>query len=86
MIRRQWKNVKELLGDKIEFAEDEYHAAEGADALLIMTEWPVFRTPEFPKLESSMKDKVIFDGRNVYELDDMKELGFKYYSIGRETV
>ncbi len=80
------ENVKELLGDKIEFAEDEYHAAEGADALLIMTEWPVFRTPEFPKLQSSMKDKVIFDGRNVYELDDMKDLGFKYYSIGRETV
>ena len=53
---------------------------------MIMTEWPVFRTPEFDKLESSLKNKVIFDGRNLYDLSQMEELGFTYYSIGRRTV
>ena len=80
------ENVKGVIGDKIEFAKDEYDAAEGADALLIMTEWPVFRTPEFKKLETLLKEKVIFDGRNLYELDNISSLGFKYYSIGREVV
>ena len=80
------ENVKNLLGDKIEFAADEYEAADGADALLIMTEWPVFRTPEFPKLSTLLKEKLVFDGRNVYDLHEMEELGYKYYSIGRETV
>lgn len=80
------ENVKGVIGDKIEFASDEYDAADGADALLIMTEWPVFRTPEFKKLETLLKEKVIFDGRNLYELENISSLGFKYYSIGREVV
>lgn len=80
------ENVKGVIGDKIEFAKDEYDAADGADALLIMTEWPVFRTPEFKKLETLLKEKVIFDGRNLYELENISSLGFKYYSIGREVV
>jgi len=80
------ENVRELMGDDIELCKDEYDALDGADALLIMTEWPVFRTPEFDKLSSLLKNKVIFDGRNLYEPTQMEELGFKYYSIGRKNI
>ncbi|MCF8464128.1 MAG: UDP-glucose/GDP-mannose dehydrogenase family protein [Flavobacteriales bacterium] len=80
------KNVKELLGDKISYADDQYKALAGADALIIATEWSVFRSPEFDKLKTGLKEKVIFDGRNLYDLDQMKELGFYYNSIGRKTV
>lgn len=80
------ENVKSLLGDLVYFAHDEYDAAEGADALMIMTEWPVFRTPEFDRLSSALKSKVVLDGRNLYDLDQMQELGFVYYSIGRALV
>jgi UDPglucose 6-dehydrogenase len=80
------ENVKELLGDKIEFCENYYACSEGADALMIMTEWPVFRSLEFDRLEKSLNNKVIFDGRNLYEPDAMEELGFTYYSIGRRVV
>lgn len=79
-------NVKGLFGDRIYFAQDEYDALAGADALMIMTEWPVFRTPEFDRVQSSLKNKVIFDGRNLYDLAQMEELGFDYYSIGRRVV
>ena len=80
------KNVRELMGDQIYFAEDQYDALEDADALMIMTEWPVFRTPDFSIVGSKMKNKVIFDGRNLYSLDQMKKLSFTYYSIGREFI
>ncbi|XOV92302.1 MAG: UDP-glucose dehydrogenase family protein [Bacteroidota bacterium] len=80
------ENVKEIFGDKIYFAEDEYDALKGADALMIMTEWPVFRTPEFDKMSDSLKNKVIFDGRNLYDPAQMDEFGFTYYSIGRKVV
>ncbi len=80
------ENVKEIFGDKIYFAEDEYDALKEADALMIMTEWPVFRTPEFDKMIENMKTKVIFDGRNLYGLDQMQELGFDYFSIGRKAI
>jgi UDPglucose 6-dehydrogenase len=79
-------NVKALLGDKIAFAEDQYEALKDADALIIATEWSVFRSPEFGKIESGLKEKVIFDGRNLYDLDQMKDLGYYYNSIGRRTV
>ncbi|MCB0754474.1 MAG: UDP-glucose/GDP-mannose dehydrogenase family protein [Flavobacteriales bacterium] len=79
-------NVKVLLGDKISFADDQYSALQGADALIIATEWSVFRSPEFSKIASGLKEKVIFDGRNLYDLDQMRELGFYYNSIGRRTV
>ena len=79
-------NVKNLLGDKISFADDQYKALENADALIIATEWSVFRSPEFGKLEEGLNEKVIFDGRNLYDLDQMKELGFYYNSIGRKTI
>lgn len=80
------KNVRTQVGDRIEFCVDEYHAAEQADAIFIMTEWPIFRTPDFEKLSSVLKDKVIFDGRNLYEPEAMKEIGYSYYSIGRKDV
>ena len=79
-------NVRQLFGDRIEYYESAYDAAEGADAIFIATEWPEFRTPDFEKLASGLRNKVIFDGRNVYELDAMREQGFTYYSVGREVV
>ncbi len=80
------KNVKKILGDKIEYFEDPYDSVQGADAILIATEWPEFRTPAFEKVISLLKNKVIFDGRNLYDLGQMKELGFTYFSIGRQTI
>lgn len=80
------ENVKGIFGDKIFFAKDEYDAVEDADALMILTEWPVFRTPEFDKVQSSLKNNVIFDGRNLYDLSQMEELGFEYHSVGRRIV
>ncbi len=80
------KNVKELIGDVVEYSKNPYDAIEGADALLIVTEWPQFRTPDFERMDSLLKNKVIFDGRNLYELPQMQELGYTYYSIGRKSV
>lgn len=79
-------NVKKLLGDKITYAHDLYAAIEGADALMVMTEWPEFRTPDLDRIAGHLKNKVIFDGRNIFEPDQMLELGFTYYSIGRVAV
>jgi UDPglucose 6-dehydrogenase len=79
-------NVRKEIGKKVKYANSQYEAAEDADALMIMTEWPEFRTPDFERLSSGLKNKVIFDGRNLYELKDMSSLGFDYFSIGRETV
>lgn len=79
-------NVKAILGDKVTFCKNPYEAIDQADALLIVTEWPQFRTPDFDKMDSLLKNKVIFDGRNLYELSQMKELGYTYYSIGRGVV
>jgi UDPglucose 6-dehydrogenase len=79
-------NVKALLGDKIKFALSRDEAIDGVDALVIATEWQVFRNPNFDKMAAKMNQKVIFDGRNLYDLAEMKELGFYYYSIGRELV
>jgi UDPglucose 6-dehydrogenase len=79
-------NVKKLLGDKIQFANDPYEAIKDADALIIATEWSLFRTPDFDQVSSLLKNKVIFDGRNLYGIDQMKQLGYYYASIGRETV
>jgi len=80
-------HVKQILGEsRVYYAHDPYDALEGADALLIVTEWPLFRTPEFDRMENLLKNKVIFDGRNVFEVDQMRELGYTYYSIGRDSV
>jgi len=80
------ENVRKILGEKITYFSNPYDAAEGADAILIATEWPEFRAPDFEKLSSLLKNKVIFDGRNLYDVNTMKELGFTYTSIGRKTV
>jgi UDPglucose 6-dehydrogenase len=79
-------NVKKLLGDKIVYANDQYEALKNADALIIATEWSAFRSPDFDVITASLKEKVIFDGRNLYDLPVLKELGFYYNSIGRKTV
>jgi UDPglucose 6-dehydrogenase len=76
-------NVKALIGDKIEYAENQYDCLEHADALIIATEWNEFRTPNFLKIVTALKNKVIFDGRNLFERDAIKELGFYYESVGR---
>ena len=80
------ENVKELVGDKINYSSNQYDALVGADALLIATEWAAFRNPSFEKIGELLVDKVIFDGRNLYELDFMKEKGFHYESIGRKMI
>jgi UDPglucose 6-dehydrogenase len=79
-------NIKALLGDKIAYADDQYEALNGADALLILTEWSVFRTPDFEQVEQLLKSKVIFDGRNLYDLQKMIDCGFYYNSIGRKII
>ncbi len=79
-------NVKRIYTDKVYFSKDEYDALNGADALAILTEWNAFRSPDFAKIASLLKAKVIFDGRNLYHTGVMKEHGFTYFSIGRESV
>jgi UDPglucose 6-dehydrogenase len=76
-------NVKNMLGDKISYGENQYDCLQGADALIICTEWNEFRTPNFLKIVTELKNKVIFDGRNLFDIRAIKELGFYYESIGR---
>lgn len=80
------ENVKGLIGDKINYSNDEYEALKDADALLICTEWGIFRNPDFDKMAALLKDKVIFDGRNLFDVEEMNERGFYYSSIGRTTI
>ncbi len=80
------ENLKKILGSKISYHNTPYEAATGADAIFIATEWPEFRAPDFAKLAAVMRSKVIFDGRNLYELRDMKDQGFTYISIGRQPI
>jgi UDPglucose 6-dehydrogenase len=79
-------NVKNIIGDQVNYAKNQYEALEGADALLIATEWSVFRNPDFEKIESILKNKVVFDGRNLYDLQKMIDLGYYYNSIGRKLI
>lgn len=79
-------HVQKLKGDSIAYAQDPYEALLDADALIIVTEWPLFRTPDFDKMEKNLKAKVIFDGRNLYELQKMIDCGYYYNSIGRKVV
>jgi len=76
-------NVKEQIGDSIQFASSPYDALNNADALIVATEWAEFRTPDFDQISSLLKSKIIFDGRNLFTIPEMKGLGFKYYSVGR---
>jgi UDPglucose 6-dehydrogenase len=80
------ENVKRVIGNKVEYCETPYDAAQDADAIFIATEWPEFRTPDFDRLSAILRNKVIFDGRNLYDLNTMREMGYTYYSVGREVV
>ncbi|MFM7007333.1 MAG: UDP-glucose dehydrogenase family protein [Flavobacteriales bacterium] len=80
------ENVKRIFGDKIKYAADEYAALAQADALIICTEWSIFRNPNFRAMKDLMSDNVIFDGRNLFDLEELNEKGFYYSSIGRKTI
>ena len=80
------KNVQKMKGDVIRYASDEYDSLKDADALIICTEWAEFRTPDMDRVKSTLKKPLIFDGRNLYDLDTMQAKGFKYVSIGRNIV
>lgn len=79
-------NVKAIVGEKITFAQYQYDALKDADALIIATEWSEFRTPDFDKIVSLLKNKVIFDGRNLFDLKHMQDMGFYYVSVGRRKI
>ena len=80
------ENVRKVFGDRIELVDDQYEALIGVDALVVVTEWSVFRTPSFNVMAQLMNNKAIFDGRNVFDLIEMQELGFHYESIGRTKI
>jgi len=79
-------NVKQLAGDKIFYADDQYDALTGASALIVVTEWSEFRNPDFERVFATLKHPAIFDGRNVYSLEKMQEQSFYYESIGRKVI
>lgn len=80
------ENVRKIFGDQIEYAKDMYSCTEGADCLLIATEWSEFKNPNFELLGEKMNNKIIFDGRNMFPLEQVESTGFFYKSIGRKTV
>jgi UDPglucose 6-dehydrogenase len=80
------ENVKKQKNYNITYCTDQYEALQNADCLLICTEWSAFRNPDFNRIASLLKTKTIFDGRNLYDLSKMDELGFHYHSIGRRVV
>ncbi|HJP61627.1 MAG TPA: UDP-glucose/GDP-mannose dehydrogenase family protein [Gemmatimonadaceae bacterium] len=77
--------ARAILGDKIEFADNGYESLAGADALVIVTDWLEYRNPDFNRIKKELREPVIVDGRNLYDPDRMRELGIRYYSIGRPT-
>ena len=76
-------NIKKQFGDSLQYSESMYEALNGADALVICTEWSIFRTPDFNKLKELLTNPIIFDGRNLYDVNDVEKEGFNYFSIGR---
>ena len=80
------ENVRAQIGDKIQYAENEYDALKEAEALIICTEWSIFRNPDFEKIKTKMSGNAIFDGRNLFDLEDMESKGFCYFSIGRKAI
>jgi UDPglucose 6-dehydrogenase len=77
--------AKKIFGDKIRYAGRNYDALAGASALLVLTEWNEFRRPDFQRIKQLLRNPIIFDGRNIYDPSDIRKLGFKYYSIGRNN-
>lgn len=84
--REAMDNIKKLFGDKIEYSDNQYDMLKDADALIILTEWNEFKQADLKRVKSILKKPLIIDGRNIYDLDEMKELGFQYISIGRAAV
>ena len=80
------KTTEKVFKNEITYGNNYYEILENADALVIATEWSVFRNPDFDKIQSLLKNKVIFDGRNLFESEKLEELGFQYYSIGRKSI
>jgi len=80
------ENSKKILGNTIQFCDNQYDALKNADALIIATEWNEFRAPDFDKISSLLKNKAIFDGRNLFDLLLMEQLGFHYVSVGRKSI
>jgi UDPglucose 6-dehydrogenase len=80
------EEAQHILGDTIEYGEDQYDVLIDADALILITEWPEFRVPNYKVMDKLLKEKVVFDGRNIYDPEEMKEFGYTYYSIGRPTI
>jgi UDPglucose 6-dehydrogenase len=80
------ENVRAQIGDKIQYADNEYDALKEADALIICTEWSIFRNPDFSRIKTEMKGNAIFDGRNLFDLEDLESKGFCYFSIGRKAI
>ena len=77
--------ARHSLGERITYAKDEYDALLDADALLVVTEWPDFRSPNFQVIGRLLKQKTIFDGRNIYDADELREIGYTYHCIGVKT-
>jgi UDPglucose 6-dehydrogenase len=80
------EETRKHIGNSITYTDDLFGAVEGADILVLATEWPEFRLPDFDKIGSLMKSRVVVDGRNIYEPADLAKLGFTYYGIGRKTI
>ncbi len=80
------ENTRRIFGDKIQYAKNPYECLDGCDALIIVTEWNVFRNPDFKKIKSLLKQNLIFDGRNLYDLQDIEKWGFEYYCVGRPAI
>jgi UDPglucose 6-dehydrogenase len=80
------ENVRAQIGDKIHYVDNEYDALKEADVLIICTEWSIFRNPDFSRIKTEMKGNAIFDGRNLFDLEDMESKGFCYFSIGRKAI
>ncbi|MCH7571078.1 MAG: UDP-glucose 6-dehydrogenase, partial [Deltaproteobacteria bacterium] len=77
--------AKKVFGDRIRYANRNYEALQGADALLIITDWNEFRRPNFQRIKEFLKSPVVIDGRNLYDPAEMRRMGFTYYSIGRKN-
>jgi UDPglucose 6-dehydrogenase len=80
------EEARRILEDRVEYCNDKYEALIDTDALVLVTEWPEFRVLNYKVLDRLMREKVIFDGRNIYDSEEVREYGFAYYSIGRQPV
>jgi len=79
------EHARKQLGDRVQFVQNPYLAAEGADALFLVTEWNEFRQPDFARIKRAMKQPILFDGRNIWNPQRMRELGFSYFGVGRSA-